>query len=121
MDKQDAYEAYLPHIKKRWLVEQESWEQRRQQAWTAARRIAELLRVLFGAEQVIAFGSLTDAGPFDARSDIDIAVSGIALEDFFRAYAQAMTLSPDFELDLLDLSDCPQTLRSSILEKGTSL
>ena len=43
MDTQQTYAAYLPHIRKRWEVEQKGWQERRQQAWIVARQIATLL------------------------------------------------------------------------------
>jgi predicted nucleotidyltransferase len=92
-----------------------------ERAWQTARQIAALLRTKYGAEQVIAFGSLTDSGPFDERSDIDLAVSGVATADFFTAYAQAMLLSPEFKLDLLDLTDCPPQVRADIMARGVAL
>jgi predicted nucleotidyltransferase len=121
MKKQEQYAAYLPQIKQRWLAEQASWTERRQRAWQTARQIAALLRTKYGAQQVIAFGSLTDSGPFDERSDIDLAVSGIAAADFFTAYAQAMLLSPEFKLDLLELADCPPSVRAGIVARGVEL
>ncbi|MCA9997256.1 MAG: hypothetical protein KDE56_15970 [Anaerolineales bacterium] len=113
-----AYAKYLPSIKKQWLTEQAAWEQRRQQAWGIARQIAAMLRTVYGANQVIAFGSLTATGSFDYRSDIDLAVSGIPFDNFFRAYVDAMDLAQDFKLDLLDLADCSSSMRDSIMEKG---
>lgn len=121
MSEQEAYADYLPHIKKRWQAKQASWAQRRRLAWDAARRIAEMLHSTHGADQVIAFGSLVGSGPFDGRSDIDLAVAGIAPANFFRAYVEAMTLAGDFKLDLIDLADCPPTIRTSILEKGVAV
>jgi hypothetical protein len=64
---------------------------------------------------------VTDSGPFDERSDIDLAVSGITTADFFTAYAQAMLLSPEFKLDLLDLADCPPQVRADIMARGVEL
>lgn len=119
MSKQFA--EYMPHIRQRWLDEQRSWEQRRQQAWTAARQVAEMLRATFQAEQVIAFGSLTGEGPFDDRSDIDLAVGGISPADFFRAYARAMAVASPFKLDLIDLNDCPEPMQKSISQAGVPL
>ncbi|MCA9968763.1 MAG: hypothetical protein KC425_01035 [Anaerolineales bacterium] len=121
MSKQAAYADYLPAIKARWQARQASWAARRQQAWGAARQIAALLRARYGAEQVIAFGSLTHDGPFDAHSDIDLAVTGIPTADFFRAYAEAMSLAGEFKLDLLDLADCPPSVQTAVLKQGIPL
>lgn len=121
MDTQQTYAAYLPHIRKRWEAEQKGWQERRRQAWIVARQIATMLRDTFGAEEVVAYGSLAGEGPFDERSDIDLAVSGVKSADFFRAYAQAMSLSPAFEVDLIDLADCTQQLREAVLRGGVQL
>lgn len=117
----EQYSAYMPYIRQRWADEQAGWEKRRQRAWTAARQIASTLRAVYDADQIIAFGSLVGEGPFDDRSDIDLAVSGVSPADFFRAYAQAMAFSPAFKLDLIDLDDCPIQMRQSILQSGVLL
>jgi predicted nucleotidyltransferase len=119
MDK--PYAEYLPAIKKQWQAEQASWEQRRQRAWDAVRQITAMLRTTYGAKQIIVFGSLVATGPFDAHSDIDLAVSGISFDQFFRAYVDAMDVAQGFKLDLLDLADCPATMRESIIAKGSSI
>ncbi len=121
MSSQETYADYLPHIKARWEAEQTSWEQRRQQAWIVVRQIADMLRTTFDAKQLIVFGSLADKGPFDDRSDIDLAVGGMRPTDFFRAYAQAMAVSSTFKLDLVDLDDCPTQMRQTILRSGVPL
>lgn len=114
---EEKYADYLPHIRRRWLAQQEAWEQRRQEAWDAAREVAAILRLRFGAEEVIAFGSLAHGGRFSERSDVDLAVSGIRPGSFFRAWAVAGASCP-FELDLVDLADCSPTLRKLIEEEG---
>lgn len=117
----EQFGAYMPHIRQRWLDEQAGWEKRRQRAWTTARQIAAALRAAYDADHIIAFGSLVGEGPFDDQSDVDLAVSGISPADFLRAYAQAMSLSLSFKLDLIDLDDCPAQMRQSILQNGVHL
>lgn len=117
----EQFSVYIPHIRQRWLEEQAGWKQRRQQAWAVARQLADMLRVTYGADQIIAFGYLTGQGPFDDRSDIDLAASGIKPSDFFRAYAQAMAVSSTFKLDLIDLDDCPAQMQQSIAQSGVRL
>ncbi len=85
-----------------------------------ARRAAGLLRERFGATEVLAFGSVVGAGAFDDRSDIDLAVRGIAPERFFQAWLAA-TEVVDRPLDLVDLDDCSARLRSAIQTEGQSL
>ncbi|MCL7453933.1 MAG: nucleotidyltransferase domain-containing protein [Anaerolineae bacterium] len=116
----EDYAAYLPHIRRRWLAEQAAWARRREEAWVAAREVAAILRSRFGAREVIAFGSLARQGPFTERSDVDLAVSGIAPSEFFRAWAAAAAAC-SLELDLVDLADCSPGLRRLIEEEGVPL
>lgn len=120
MSKHETYAEYIPHIRARWKREQSEWEARRARAWQDARAAAEILYTRFGATQVFAFGSLTRAGMYDERSDIDLAVSGIPASRFFRASAEAAAVC-QFELDLIDLTDCSPTLRDEILQTGVRL
>ena len=116
----EAYSAYLPYIRQRWLTQQVAWQRRQQEAWTAARQVAGILYRQFGAGQVIAFGSLVHPGRFGDHSDLDLAVAGIPPARFFRAWATAGAASP-FELDLVDLADCAPTLRDRIEQEGVLL
>ena len=117
----ETFAAYLPDIRRRWLAEQAGWEERRQEALAAAARVANFLRREFGAAEVIAFGSLVHDGVFDGRSDIDLALRGIPAAQFYRAYAAATAVSPQFDLDLIDLATCPLPLREAILKEGRPL
>jgi len=120
----EGFAAYLPHIHRRWLEQQAAWQRRQEEAWVVARQIAGLLRTHFAAQEIIAFGSLVHPGLFDDRSDIDLAVSGIPAGAFFRAWAAAGAIAGDkgpFDLDLVDLADCPPTLRDVIAQEGVPL
>lgn len=116
----ESFAEYMPHIRRRWEREQAGWQERRARAWEDARRAAALLRDEFGAQRVIAFGSLVQSGLYDERSDIDLAVAGISARQFFRASARAASVC-DRELDLIDLADCPPSLREQIEEEGVPL
>jgi uncharacterized protein len=110
----ESYAQYLPHIRQRWLLEKQEWQRRRDSAWGSARRAAEVLHERFGARQVIAFGSLVRSGPFDDRSDLDLAIEGVQPGEFFRAGAAAAAVC-EIELDIVDLADCSPGLRQEIL------
>jgi hypothetical protein len=69
----------------------------------------------------VAFGSLTQTGPFDDRSDIDLAVTGIAPEQFYQAYAVATAVCRQFDLDVVDLDSCAESLRDVISREGVPL
>lgn len=52
---------------------------RRQQAQEAAQACARLLKEQFGAREVYLFGSLAGKSLWHSRSDIDLAVEGLAI------------------------------------------
>lgn len=87
-----------------------------QEAQDLATRCATVLRQRFGARSVIPFGSVVGEGTWHSGSDLDLAVEGIAPEQFFRAWAalRAM-LPPGLEVDLVDLAHAGEALRARIL------
>lgn len=64
-------------------------------------KAAELLRS-FGAKEVYIFGSLADAERDHHPRDIDIGVSGLPNEVFFRTYGELLGVM-DHPFDLVDL------------------
>lgn len=66
------------------------------------RKAAEALKA-FGAKEVYVFGSAA-TGTMREYSDIDLAVSGLPPEVFFRAMSEAHDCL-DRELDLVDLDE----------------
>jgi len=64
-------------------------------------KAAEVLKS-FGAKEVYLFGSAA-TGQMDDHSDIDLAVTGLPPEVFFRAYSKATAEIPRREVDLVDL------------------
>lgn len=94
---------------------------RRLRAWRAAHRGTSLLKSAFGANRVIVFGSLAHGAWFSPRSDIDLAVEGLAGEEFWRAWSAVEQVTPGFQVDLVDLTKAPERLRERIREHGREL
>lgn len=85
-------------------------------ALEAAEACARLLKDRFGARRVILFGSVAGQGPWHERSDIDLAVEGLAPDEFFAAYSACRdALPPDLELDLVPLEKAYPEMRARIL------
>jgi predicted nucleotidyltransferase len=57
-----------------------------------------------GAREVFIFGSMADRDQFIIPRDIDIAVSGLPKDRFFKAYGQLL-VKMVHEVDLVDLDD----------------
>lgn len=89
-------------------------------ARTTAEQIARELVCRFGARRVLLFGSLARAD-FTPWSDIDLAVEGISSKDFYKAVAYATGVSGTWKVDLVDMDDCPVSLRKRIDEEGIML
>jgi predicted nucleotidyltransferase len=86
------------------------------QALAAAVRCADLLTVRFGATRVVPFGSVRDPGAWHAASDLDLAVEGIAPEQFFQAWSSLYSVLPSgLEVDLVALENTYPELRARIL------
>lgn len=84
---------------------------RRQQAQQAAEVCARVLKEQFGAHEVYVFGSLAGQSPWHSRSDIDLAVEGLASEQYISALSALWELLPEgLELDLVTLETAPPEL-----------
>jgi predicted nucleotidyltransferase len=91
-----------------------------------ARRVAEeCARHLYGAygvRRVYLIGSVVRGISFHERSDLDLAVEGLAVDRYFRALADLWKLLPSgMELDLIPLEDAHPELRELVLQEGMLL
>jgi predicted nucleotidyltransferase len=93
----------------------------RERAWEQARKAARILREEFGATRVVVFGSLAHNLWCSERSDIDLAVWGIKLEDFFRASAKVNGVGIDFEFNIVDPVDAYPHIIDAIERDGIDL
>lgn len=76
----------------------------RTEALAIAEECAHVLKARFGVRKVYLFGSVTGEGPWHDRSDLDIAVEGLAPKDYFRALvALSKVVPPELEIDLFTL------------------
>jgi len=88
----------------------------REQALKAVENCVRLLKERFGAGRVIPFGSAAGQGVWHGRSDIDLAVEGLAPERFCAAYAACHEVLPrGLELDLVPLERAYPEMRARIL------
>jgi len=78
--------------------------------------VCEVLLAEFGVRRIVVFGSLV-AGDFDERSDLDLAVSGLAPDDYWRALDRACTLA-GVQVDLVCIETAPASLRHVIETEG---
>ncbi len=117
----EAMARYRRGALAREQAQRQETELRREAAWDLARRAARLLREEFGATQVIVFGSLAHGAWFEPRSDIDLAVEGIPVEAFWRAWCALDRLGSSVEIDLIALESASERLRDEIARQGVAL
>lgn|SRR2546425_1224771 len=85
--------------------------ERRNQAEIAAKKCERVLKEKFGARKVYVFGSLVGQSPWHSRSDIDLAVEGLAPGQYISALTELYELlPPGLDLDLISLETAPPEL-----------
>jgi len=113
--KMDIYKATARRRLKR---EQEQLSLSYSQKWALAKKAARLLKEEFGAQRVVAFGSITQKELFHLYSDLDIAVWGLDEKKYYHAVAPLLEIDPAQRLDLIRIEDARDSLRSVIDQEG---
>jgi predicted nucleotidyltransferase len=117
----EAMAVYRATLQHRAEEEQRERVRRQEHAWELAQRAATLLKEVFGAKQVLAFGSLVHGYWFSKTSDVDLAVWGLKDEDYLVAVARLQDLSSEFKIDLVAMERCKPELRDAIMKVGNLL
>ena len=118
---QQRLQAYQRSALARQAREQQQSILRHAAAWDIAHAAARILKQEFGASRVVAFGSLAHGARFHPRSDIDLAVEGIAPAAFWRAWCALDPLTSEFEIDLVPTETTSDRLREEIARTGVEL
>jgi uncharacterized protein len=93
---------------------------RRERSWSAARSAAAALRRSGGATRVVVFGSLV-RGTFSYRSDIDLAVDGVAPSELLKAWTAAEDAAADFAVDLVPIAAARPWVAEVLARDGVEL
>src|SRR4030067_1480866 len=89
----------------------------------SAEKAARILVEDFCADRVYLFGSLLTENSFSEFSELDIVVSGLKIEKYFKALSAIWTLFPKEirGIDLIPLEDADEYLRHRVLAEGIIL
>lgn len=117
----EEMEKYRIFLREKEKKEEQLLKHRFDEAWRIARTAAKLLYEKYRAEEVVVFGSLTDAERFTKWSDIDIAAWGIPNDVFYKAIGEIISLSPDFKIDVVDPEECRESFKKAIEKEGIKL
>lgn len=113
--------VYRATARRRRERDREAEQARRDVAWAAARRAADLLRAQYNVTRVVVFGSLAHGGWFTPWSDVDIAAWGLAERDSLFALGAVMDLDAGVEVNLVDVNTCTPELLAAIERDGIEL
>ena len=106
-----------------WLKRQQAQAELNRSLTSAARaildKIVSLLVQKYGVRRIILFGSLA-RGQFDADSDIDLAVEGLAKSDYFAALSATSDLA-DRWVDIKPLEELEEHFKERVLATGECL
>lgn len=86
-----------------------------------AREAAFLLKERFGVRRVILFGSLANEEWFRADSDVDVAVEGLAPEDYWDAWRLVEDIIQERPVDFVEIERAGESLRKVIERYGIEL
>jgi len=93
-------------------------KQRRKQGLRIAQEAAKLLASKYAVEKIILFGSLLKPCPIRDRSDIDLAVWGLADQNYHSALNDVSNLTVDFSFDLVPIESASSSLKQVIQQQG---
>jgi predicted nucleotidyltransferase len=85
------------------------------------REAAAVLKARYGARRVVLFGSLAHAAWFMPDSDVDLAVEGLAGDDYWRAWRLVEEIIGDRPVDLIEIEMVGESLKRAIQRYGIEL
>ena len=116
-----AMAAYRRTAKVRAAAAAEGRRRRLERGLAVAQDAADHLRGRFHIERAVIFGSLLRPEHFGDRSDVDLAVWGLAERDYWRAVAAVTSLDPEITVDLIAVEQAPPSLRERIEQEGREI
>jgi predicted nucleotidyltransferase len=96
-------------------------EKRLARAWEIARAASQLLKEKYQVSRVRIFGSAIQSYQFHQDSDIDLAVEGLAISDYWDALADLLFLDKEIAVDLVDPDTCPPNIWAIVEGEGIEL
>ncbi len=114
-------EVYRQTARRRKALQASALKKRVVIAQAVAVQAAEWLRQTYNIQQVWLFGSLVQPQWFTMTSDIDLAIAQIPPADYLMAIARLQDISPNFQIDLVQLERIPASFQSVILSEGKLL
>jgi len=96
-------------------------QQERERLLARIREGAAALKAHFGVRRVLLFGSLAHGGWFVPDSDVDLAVEGLASDDYWAAWRLVEEVIGDRPVDFIEVETAGESLRRAIERYGIEL
>jgi predicted nucleotidyltransferase len=117
----EKMEGYRAGGQQRRRQRAERLARRHERALQVAAQAAQILLQQFHSERVVLFGSVLLPDSFHLRSDIDLAVWGLAEQDHYRAVGQLLSLDQEFSVGVIRAESAPLRLLAIIEREGKLL
>ena len=96
-------------------------QHQRERLMARVREVSDALKARFGVRRVLVFGSLVKAEWFGPDSDVDLAVEGLAPEDFWEAWRVAEEIIAERPVDLVEIETAKESVSQAIHRYGVEL
>lgn len=85
------------------------------------REVADELRRRFDVQRIVLFGSIAHKAWFTSGSDVDLAVEGLNVKDYWDAWKVAEDILVGRTVDLIEIEKAKPSLKQSIIRTGIEL
>ena len=118
-----GWQHYLEDVRRRPKLPPPlpSVQKERERLLALVRCVAAELKARFGVRRVFLIGSLAQEACLSAHSDVDLAVEGLAGDEYWEAWRLTEEMIPDRPVDLIDMETAGQSMLRSIQLYGIEL
>jgi predicted nucleotidyltransferase len=93
-----------------------SRERRYSRALAVLKHAVNVLAGDYHVTKIVLIGSLAGQERFGPHSDIDLCVEGMPAKRYFQAVGELLTLSEDFDIDLIPLEDATPEMKERAMK-----
>jgi len=119
----EGWKPYVEGARRRLLGSQldPAAQTKRDRLMERIRKAATILKTRFGARRVLLFGSLAQPLWFRENSDVDLAVEGVRVQDYWAAWQAVEEVIGDRSVDFIEMETAGKSLRQVIQNYGLEL
>ena len=96
-------------------------KEKREKLLNRVQKVASMLKRRFGARRVWLFGSLAQTSWFTSDSDVDLAVEGLKIKEYWKAWKLIEEIIKDRPVDFIEIETASESLKKAIERNGVEL